>query len=77
MNQTDTRLQMQIEEAIKQLKQAHPELTPPEFEKAREEIEQAFITADEKKKIRKFLESNPKKAGTLLDAWLKEDENGK
>lgn len=70
---TDTRLKMQIKEAIKKLREAHPELTPPEFEEARKEIEQAFITADEKNKIKKFLNSNPKKASILLDGWLKED----
>ena len=71
----DTRLEMQIREAVKELRKAHPELTEPQFEQARREIERAIITSDEKKKIKKFLESNPKKAGMLLDAWLKEEED--
>ena len=71
---TGTRTKMQIEDAVKQLKQAHPELTSPQFEQARKEIERVFITADEKKKIKKFLENNPQKANTLFVAWLKEEQ---
>lgn len=69
----DISIKIQVEEAIKKLRQNKPELTDLQIEQARKQIEKALITEDTKDKLKKYFQDKPKKAVGLLKTWLSED----